>query len=448
MGYSTINLVLYYFSVSFYCVILHLVSTEFFANFHYVGNSDNTIASASGTIMFVYLLFVASILFCSLIYKSKEGIGQFQMATTGLGFFNLFCVGYLSYLVFSLLVLGTEEITNKTVIYTDNIDRTWDFTKIFAISNILYLQILALIALFCYIAPMILNPFKSLFDIIFSLKDYLFYFPMYIHTLLIYAFCNIDDLSGGTKVLKTNPELMKKSNKYKIQYVYRWLSLNMLVTYVMIIINTDPVYKNYFILVISLIFTGNLAFKSIFAIMNHLKYYLYEKHYYNYCIQQRVLEYTNRSKDLMKYIDNIRKTLSAQNGMNFSTVSIQYEDNTRQNRNLEKEKSDLKVSMKMEKSNLGIVVEGRIQTRTWETNGEKKYRTEIIADNIQFGFRGTGGASAGGSSAASSGGSASDVGGASKDGGAGETSDAGAPTGDKDKIDYPQEEINPDDIPF
>ncbi len=94
------------------------------------------------------------------------------------------------------------------------------------------------------------------------------------------------------------------------------------------------------------------------------------------------------------------------------------------------------------------LVEGRIQTRTWETNGEKKYRTEIIADNIQFGFRGTGGASAGGSSTASAGGSASDVGGASKDGGAGETSDAGAPTGDKDKIDYPQEEINPDDIPF
>ena len=40
------------------------------------------------------------------------------------------------------------------------------------------------------------------------------------------------------------------------------------------------------------------------------------------------------------------------------------------------------------------LVEGRIQTRSWDApNGEKKYRTEIIADNIQFGFRGAGGAS-------------------------------------------------------
>ena len=31
------------------------------------------------------------------------------------------------------------------------------------------------------------------------------------------------------------------------------------------------------------------------------------------------------------------------------------------------------------------LVEGRIQTRSWDApNGEKKYRTEIIADNVQF----------------------------------------------------------------
>lgn len=35
-----------------------------------------------------------------------------------------------------------------------------------------------------------------------------------------------------------------------------------------------------------------------------------------------------------------------------------------------------------------IMVEGRIQTRSWEdkTSGEKKYRTEIVADSVQFGF--------------------------------------------------------------
>jgi single-strand DNA-binding protein len=36
-----------------------------------------------------------------------------------------------------------------------------------------------------------------------------------------------------------------------------------------------------------------------------------------------------------------------------------------------------------------VLLEGRISTRSWEdkTSGEKKYRTEIIAENIQFGRR-------------------------------------------------------------
>lgn len=76
----------------------------------------------------------------------------------------------------------------------------------------------------------------------------------------------------------------------------------------------------------------------------------------------------------------------------------------------------------------GAFVEGRMQTRSWEDkgSGEKKYRTEIVADAVQFGPRagGGGGAPAG------------------KAGKADEPMDA--PTA----IEYPEEEINPDDIPF
>jgi single-strand DNA-binding protein len=31
-----------------------------------------------------------------------------------------------------------------------------------------------------------------------------------------------------------------------------------------------------------------------------------------------------------------------------------------------------------------VMVEGRIKTRNWETDGIKKYKTEVIAENIQF----------------------------------------------------------------
>ena len=39
------------------------------------------------------------------------------------------------------------------------------------------------------------------------------------------------------------------------------------------------------------------------------------------------------------------------------------------------------------KKGQGVLIEGRIQTRSWDdkTTGEKKYRTEIIADAVQFG---------------------------------------------------------------
>lgn len=36
-----------------------------------------------------------------------------------------------------------------------------------------------------------------------------------------------------------------------------------------------------------------------------------------------------------------------------------------------------------------VLIEGRLQTRSWEADGQKKYRTEIVADRVQFGARGS-----------------------------------------------------------
>lgn len=78
------------------------------------------------------------------------------------------------------------------------------------------------------------------------------------------------------------------------------------------------------------------------------------------------------------------------------------------------------------KKGSSILVEGRMQTRSWDdkNSGEKKYRTEIVADRTQFGPRG-----------------------------AGSTGSAGSPAPkaaeeETDAIEYPEEDINPEDIPF
>lgn len=92
------------------------------------------------------------------------------------------------------------------------------------------------------------------------------------------------------------------------------------------------------------------------------------------------------------------------------------------------------VSQYMRKGS-SILVEGRMQTRSWDADGGKKYRTEIVADGIQFGPRTTGG-----------------TGGAPSAAPASKSKDAGEAKEDKpepiDTIKYPDEEINPEDIPF
>lgn len=36
----------------------------------------------------------------------------------------------------------------------------------------------------------------------------------------------------------------------------------------------------------------------------------------------------------------------------------------------------------------GVLVEGRLQTRSWEKDGQKQYRTEVVAERVQFGPKG------------------------------------------------------------
>lgn len=91
------------------------------------------------------------------------------------------------------------------------------------------------------------------------------------------------------------------------------------------------------------------------------------------------------------------------------------------------------------KKGSGVFVEGRMQTRSWDAaDGQKKYRTEVVADRMQFGPRG---GSAGGASPSSG----QSGGGKSPDNQSDSKVDKNAGI---DTIEYPEEEINPEDIPF
>jgi len=84
------------------------------------------------------------------------------------------------------------------------------------------------------------------------------------------------------------------------------------------------------------------------------------------------------------------------------------------------------------KKGQSVLIEGRIQTRSWDdpATSTKKYRTEILADSVQFGAKG---GAVGGSTTLDN-----DNSGATK---------ASTKKDDLDTIDY-GEVVDPDDIPF
>jgi single-strand DNA-binding protein len=89
------------------------------------------------------------------------------------------------------------------------------------------------------------------------------------------------------------------------------------------------------------------------------------------------------------------------------------------------------------KQGQSALVEGRLQTRSWEgQDGKKNYRTEIVADRVQFGSK---------SGAADSSGSAPTQNFQSPTS-AGASEPTKAP--EVPTIEYPTGDINPEDIPF
>lgn len=76
------------------------------------------------------------------------------------------------------------------------------------------------------------------------------------------------------------------------------------------------------------------------------------------------------------------------------------------------------------------MIEGRIQTRTWEgQDGKKNYKTEIVAESMQMGPRRSGEYSGGGSKT---------------------EAEPSTPTMPEEiaTVEYPEDEIKPEDIPF
>lgn len=142
------------------------------------------------------------------------------------------------------------------------------------------------------------------------LKDYLYYSPQYFHTLLIFAFCNINDLSWGTKGKDSKSDIDNSDSleqsflDYKINFVGRWVGTNMLISFILGILAENIEVRNLMILVLGYYFIINLGVRSLCAIVENIKYRFYDSVIWQSKVNTRIPQYKRASKELKEYIRN------------------------------------------------------------------------------------------------------------------------------------------------
>ncbi|EAR85461.1 chitin synthase (macronuclear) [Tetrahymena thermophila SB210] len=151
---------------------------------------------------------------------------------------------------------------------------------------------------------------KLVWYIIISYWSYTIYQPIYNFTLIIFSFCNIDDVTWGTKGISSEAtsQLFYQS---KVKFLLKWFSANALLLMVMICGNIFSGKTPYIILLIGMYGTLYLTVKTILAIFNYIKYFVIDK-WIAYCrirrfknknkVQQQEIE--NKFKDFLKKIES------------------------------------------------------------------------------------------------------------------------------------------------
>lgn len=105
------------------------------------------------------------------------------MISSFLGFFMLIAFSLYLYLAIKTIFLeeDLEYLRRRNVNIKNALVKSARQLKVLVILNIL----LSLI-------PSLINFKKSFFDLFPNLLEYIYYSPVYLHTFLIYAFCNIE----------------------------------------------------------------------------------------------------------------------------------------------------------------------------------------------------------------------------------------------------------------
>ncbi|KAL4499716.1 hypothetical protein ABPG72_017256 [Tetrahymena utriculariae] len=176
------------------------------------------------------------------------------------------------------------------------------------------------------IIHLLFQPF-IFWNILTSFISYWIYSPIYNHILLIFSFCNIDDVTWGTKGLTDSKQNEKQKDK-KIKFVGNWIFWNAFLLTALLTANSISSNTPYVIMVLGGFGTIYSFIKTFFGIIHYLKYFLIDKLFYCFTSRKNKVVYTQITSQINNFFDNAR---SNQNNASYAPTTENSVDKSEKN---------------------------------------------------------------------------------------------------------------------
>jgi len=281
-----------YFILSYFFSLIFIFSEELLTTY---SAPDYPFASLQAGFLFSFLALLYATFHFSLFCKPDQAVRQFQMVVTIMGFYiHIFTV----LVVFKILDIVFFQGDDSTEQHT--VDK---YTVIALVSfNLIF-----------YAVPTLMNIRTVGKDLARTFVPFYFHFPLYFVFFQIYAFCNTNDLSWGTKG-KESDGLNEKMEKFKLFNVYftaKWLMLNSMFCFVSMVLNSNDTIRANYILGYAYLFSFFCLIKFIGAVIFKIKYDLYDQRTWKKTCEKKKGFYLEESKQFMAYYVSEMKYLLA-----------------------------------------------------------------------------------------------------------------------------------------
>lgn len=177
----------------------------------------------------------------------------------------------IAFFTYFLMLLIGEIIVRTILKFANSTDRTANQWIVFVL--LVANAAAKLIVLLMHLPS---HP-REVWAYIWGWVSYLSYQGVYTHTMVIFSFCNVDDVSWGTKGATDSGE--KKFAVKKMYFVSKWLFWNTVVCFVLFllqfVLEQDGMIRDiYVLLALAIYSTVELLIKTVFAVLNHIKFYM------------------------------------------------------------------------------------------------------------------------------------------------------------------------------